>query len=309
MTKTVEYKEFKCKHCGKKFEKTLRYIRSETKKGKEIKYCSRECSAQARRKSVKVVCDTCNKEFDKLPNKVSNKNFCCKKCLDEYNLSNKTELNCLHCNNTFLEDNSYIKTQQERNQPILFCSKDCRVNHQRKDMIQVKCSYCDNKYLKSKNDIGKLNFCDIVCKNNYHKENNNSEVICKNCNNKFTVNNYKANIQNRQFCNWDCKTEYYGVVYDNYKKISHYLRTLPQYEKWRKEVLNKSENKCIECGSEENLQAHHINSLFNISKLYDFNKEIIKDSDEFNDIDNGKCLCQKCHNKIHVYMKQKQYIS
>lgn len=126
---------------------------------------------------------------------------------------------------------------------------------------------------------------------------------------EFVVNKYKADVQNRQFCDWDCKTAYYGIIYDNYKQIAHYLRTSPQYIKWREDVIKKAEYKCIECGSEENLQAHHINSLFNISKSYDFNKDIIKDSEEFNDVNNGKCLCQKCHNKIHVYMKQKQYIN
>lgn len=74
-------------------------------------------------------------------------------------------------------------------------------------------------------------------------------------------------------------------------------------------MISNSKNKCCECGDEKNLQAHHINSLFNISKLYNFDKDIIKNSEEFNDVNNGKCLCQKCYNKIHVYMKQKQYIN
>ena len=308
MTKTVEYKEFECKHCGKKFEKTLRYVRSETKKGKEIKYCSRECSNLARRKTVSVICDTCNIEFNKLPNKIGIKNFCCKECLDKYNLSKKTELTCMCCNKKFFVDNSYIKSQEERNQPILYCSRECKINMQRNNILEVNCSYCNNKFLKSKNKIGKMNFCDIECKNNYHKEHDNIEIACKHCNKKFTINKYKAIIQNRQFCDWNCKTAYYGIIYDNYKNISHYLRTIPQYEKWRLDVINKADKKCVECGEKNNLQAHHINSLFNISKMYNFDKDIIKESAEFNDINNGKCLCQKCHNKIHVYMKQKQYI-
>lgn len=309
MSKIVEYKEFKCQYCGKTFEKTLRYVRSETKKGKEIKYCSRECSCNARKKRIKVVCTTCNKEFEKLPNKIGEKNFCSKKCLDKYNLSNKTQFKCKNCNKTFYVDNSYIKSQAERNQQILFCSNDCKHEYMQKDMIMVNCDYCNKEYLKSKNKVGKLNFCNIECKNKYHDEFNNKIIKCKYCGKEFKVNNYKADIQHRQFCNWECKTKYFGLIYDNYNKISHYLRTTVEYEKWRKGVLSNSNNKCSECGEEENLQAHHLNTLFNISKQYDFDKDKIKLSKEFNDVSNGICLCQACHHKKHVFMKQKQYIS
>lgn len=307
MSKIVEYKKFQCQYCGKEFEKTLRYVKSETNKGKKIKYCSRECSCNGRKKKIKVNCDVCRIDFEKLPDRIGNINCCSKKCLDKYNLSNKTKYKCLNCNKEFYVENSYIKTQQKRNQEIKFCCRKCKHDYIRKDMIEVECTYCKEKKLKSKNNIGKLNFCNKECKDNYHKLFNNKTIVCKYCGENFTVNNYKADIQNRQFCNWKCKTSYFGIIYDNYKNIARYLRTSNEYDKWRNKII--AINKCIECGSSENLQAHHVNTLFNISKKYNFDKERIKASKEFNDITNGLCLCQSCHNKKHIFMKQKQYIS
>lgn len=307
MSKIVEYKSFICQYCNKEFKKTLRYVKSQKNKGLEIKYCSKDCLCKARNTKVKVYCATCNKEFEKAKNKIGKNNFCCKKCLDKFNHAKKETIICKCCNNEFVIDSKYKESQLARGQNIEFCSRECMTKFRRKEWNIVKCDYCHNEFEKSNKRKTKLNFCNIECKNNYHIEYNNIKTLCDNCKKTILVKKYRYNNHDLHFCNKNCKTEYYGIIYDNYNKISHYLRTSVEYNKWRESVI--SIGKCKKCNSEINLQAHHKNTLFDISKKYNFDKEKIKVSDEFNDVNNGICLCQQCHSDIHIFMKQKQYIS
>lgn len=61
-------------------------------------------------------------------------------------------------------------------------------------------------------------------------------------------------------------------------------------QNWSKAVILR-DGKCTACGSKEILQAHHIlpRSLF---------------PDKMYDVDNGICLCEKCHKKTDTYGKR-----
>lgn len=55
---------------------------------------------------------------------------------------------------------------------------------------------------------------------------------------------------------------------------------------WAKKVKARANYKCELCGSNKNLNAHHIiNWEYSISGRYD--------------LDNGQCLCEKCHRYVH----------
>lgn len=58
---------------------------------------------------------------------------------------------------------------------------------------------------------------------------------------------------------------------------------------WRKLVLQKDGYKCVDCESSENLQAHHI------LEWYEFPEGRVN-------IENGICLCGRCHHKRHPEM-------
>lgn len=58
---------------------------------------------------------------------------------------------------------------------------------------------------------------------------------------------------------------------------------------WRKEVLFRDGYRCTECGSEKNLQAHHIYEWSDFPGLR-------------TDIENGITLCGNCHHKEHPNM-------
>ena len=60
----------------------------------------------------------------------------------------------------------------------------------------------------------------------------------------------------------------------------------PRVRRWTRAVLSKGRCEC--CGSKENLEAHHI------VKWSDYPKGRI-------DINNGMCLCHKCHTEEHKY--------
>lgn len=64
------------------------------------------------------------------------------------------------------------------------------------------------------------------------------------------------------------------------------FRRSKEYIAWVKAVYQKADGKCEICGSEENLEAHHIVSLHQ-----DFSKAL--------DIMNGQLLCENCHKKMH----------
>lgn len=81
-----------------------------------------------------------------------------------------------------------------------------------------------------------------------------------------------------------------GVNNANWKggiteKIRKFRRS-KEYVAWVKAVYKKSDGKCEMCGSEENLEAHHI-----IGLNKDFSKAL--------DIENGQLLCDTCHKKLH----------
>jgi hypothetical protein len=67
--------------------------------------------------------------------------------------------------------------------------------------------------------------------------------------------------------------------------------TAPNLAVWSFLVLKRDGNKCIKCGSTENLEAHHIKSKNEYPALI------------FN-INNGITLCHKCHSQAHAEMRK-----
>ena len=55
---------------------------------------------------------------------------------------------------------------------------------------------------------------------------------------------------------------------------------------WAKKIKKRANYKCEMCGSDSNLHAHHI-----IEWQYSIKGRL--------DLDNGQCLCEECHKKVH----------
>lgn len=69
------------------------------------------------------------------------------------------------------------------------------------------------------------------------------------------------------------------------------FRRTKQYRVWRKSVFERDNFTCQHCGSQDELQAHHIKSFAKFEKLR------YKTS-------NGITLCNKCHKEEHKRLKQ-----
>lgn len=74
----------------------------------------------------------------------------------------------------------------------------------------------------------------------------------------------------------------------NKKKTDFEKRRSAEYKRWRKKILNNCLGECQICGSDIELNVHHIES-------FSLNKELAL-SDE-----NGVVLCKKCHTDYHIW--------
>ena len=94
--------------------------------------------------------------------------------------------------------------------------------------------------------------------------------------------------------------------------LSQRLREYCSNNSLKKEILNRDKNKCIICGSKDNLQVHHLipfkvildriivqnyplSPIEDIDKLY----EIATKDKELNNPNNLITVCSMCHHKIH----------
>jgi len=68
------------------------------------------------------------------------------------------------------------------------------------------------------------------------------------------------------------------------------LRTSIEYDEWRRKVFERDGYKCQNCGSRKDIQADHIKPIALFPNL-------------IFDIDNGRTLCKKCHNKTITFGK------
>lgn len=93
------------------------------------------------------------------------------------------------------------------------------------------------------------------------------------------TNNKKEDYHINAWCSGGEKLR--GVIL----KDKLHKRNTKQLNKWAVYIKNRNE-KCVFCGSEENLHAHHIRPI-SVAKKYQY------------DIYNGITLCEKCHKRIH----------
>lgn len=77
--------------------------------------------------------------------------------------------------------------------------------------------------------------------------------------------------------------------------ISSKQRECAMYDEWRLKVHKKHKFKCVKCGSNDNLKAHHIKpwAMF--------------ENDRF-DVSNGITLCEDCHKELHCQYGYKQIV-
>lgn len=82
--------------------------------------------------------------------------------------------------------------------------------------------------------------------------------------------------------------------------LSKRIRMSLKYRQWRSDVFTRDDFTCQECGKRgDSIVAHHIKKFSDIFK--DNNIKTLKQAwtcEEFWNLNNGKTLCEKCHDKI-----------
>ena len=74
------------------------------------------------------------------------------------------------------------------------------------------------------------------------------------------------------------------------------IRGWREYTKWKSDILSRDGNQCVGCGSNKNIEIHHIISVKNIIKK--FGIKSVNDAINCNllwNINNGLTLCRRCH--------------
>lgn len=116
----------------------------------------------------------------------------------------------------------------------------------------------------------------------------NKERKCLTCGNTFL-----AKTSRDKYCSRDCydKDRHMpkGENHWNWKggiSLLNDNRDSAEYKKWRNDVYQKDNFKCVNCGSKDKINAHHIKSWKNYPELR-------------YEVSNGITLCEKCHIDYH----------
>ncbi len=180
--------------------------------------------------------------------------------------------------------------------------------HKRR-FCKVKCNYCDSlrEYVYTDiknghnsscgcrglhNEIGKKYGKLTVLSKAARKIDGQTRWICKcDCGNNETIDIIGAHLRNNSITNCGCEYEQLVKNGEINRKLSKTLRIYerfyhPRYLKWRETILSKYEYRCDICKSKNRLQVHHLYSYQTYPELR-------------YDLENGVCLCRKCHVQFH----------
>ena len=184
-----------------------------------------------------------------------------------------------------------------------------------------KCVICEKPLYRRPNEIKKYNFvCCQECRSEAYRRfpNNNSLNNLelgreKGTNHLHGIPKSKSSNEKRSKTNkffWKnnpiklkergAKTK--GENHYNWKggktNLNQSIRSLNEMRKWQNAV-KKRDKKCVACGSEKELEAHHIISVNNlIEKHLIQTREQAVECNEFWELDNGITLCRKCHYEL-----------
>ena len=153
------------------------------------------------------------------------------------------------------------------------------------ERIIIMCDFCGKKMerLRCKSNKGKHCFCCRKCKSNWLVINVFQTIEYREKKRQISLlNGNKPPISPRGENHWNWKGGMSG----------HNRGQDTEFCKWRKAVFSKGDYTCQICGVRgKKLSGHHI-------------KEWAKYPELRYDVNNGQCLCYKCHMKLHGLTKK-----
>lgn len=216
---------------------------------------------------------------------------CIKKKVLERANKNKgeiTEKYCKKCNTT-KPISEFHKDKFSKDGYNIIC-KECVFKKYKK-----VCKRCGKEfYTNHKQAV----FCGFKCMNENKTEESNVTFKCEVCGKETTYKKSHYDFCKHHYCSKKCSNIGHGKIYSgkNHPNYKEWLtdedredrRNIKGYKEWIYKVKEKYNFQCQCCGDNKghNLVSHHLNS-------YDWDKE------HRTDINNGVCLCDKCHKKFH----------
>lgn len=171
-----------------------------------------------------------------------------------------------------------------------FCSKECSeenmseiVDNGEKDYSINVCKTCGNEFeFYEANYPNGKKYCSRKCLNN--RGNKRKSTKCENCDNSFEF--YESSSHAGKYCSMDC-------ALDGFSRNSQYVRN---NSKTRTREYKQNEDTCESCGTNSNLEVHHIKPVRSNPDLAD-NKE------------NMILLCYRCHSSVDDYVEEPDDLS
>ena len=105
-------------------------------------------------------------------------------------------------------------------------------------------------------------------------------ILCKSCENSSRTGSRHTEETKQKM------SEAAFVRYDREGRKADPGRCYYDYKIWRDDVLTHDGHQCVHCGSEENLEAHHVEDYINNPELR-------------TEMANGITLCRRCHDNFH----------
>lgn len=193
-------------------------------------------------------------------------------------------VNCDGCGDDY-QTTPYERDRTDSN----YCSMEC-YHDTLADKVAVPCVVCGTVLEKCPSDVSDNTFCSQECRSEYQRDQwlgeknpqyngGKIEATCDNCGQ--TYRDYKTNIERAggAYCSQECV--YQSERTDTYRSTIEQARRSGKWKRKRRQIIERDNGRCQECGFDQNLHVHHITPLSEGGEPFDENNLVT--------------LCQSCH--------------
>lgn len=289
-----------CEHCGAVFE-------VEPHREESAKYCSRECSDEAKTiERSPVECVVCGDEFRPRPGEDDRK-YCSNDCQgkefrgENNPRYNRTIVECTNCGRELERIESRVVSVQHH-----FCNQKCQgewlsekpsgEDHPQYNRVERECAGCGESL---KVIPARAEYENVYCNKDCVRDK--GAVTCEYCGNEFEVRS--GRLESVRFCKRECKHNWQKEAYSGDGNPSWAGGYEPYYgpnwEEQRRKAITRDQCRCQWCGDTpldlgKEPSVHHIKRLGWFQENYDEPEWY----EQGNDLDNLITLCPEHHQKV-----------
>jgi len=183
----------------------------------------------------------------------------------------------------------------------------------------TQCEICKKPLYRRPFELVKAKgFCCVGCRSSLYKKrppSSNLELGREKGTNhlegipKSKASNMKRSVSHKKWCDENpdkvkargkkCRAEKHYNWKGGISNLNQSIRQMNEYRNWQRK-LKRRDNVCVNCGSNKNLEAHHIIPIVMLIKKYHISsRDDARNCKELWSMKNGMTLCIKCHYKLH----------